>query len=113
MKRFEIWLADLPKLDNSHIQCGSRPVVIVSNDAANANSTVITVVLLTSQRHKLAMPTHVCLRNQGLERDSIALCEQVMPVDKRRLTRRIGSVYDSFDQLALHHALAIQLDMAA
>lgn len=113
MKRFEIWLANLPKLENSHIQCGSRPVVIVSNDAANANSPVITVVPLTSQRHKLAMPTHVYLRGQGLERDSIALCEQVMAVDKRRLTRRIGSVHDPFDQLAMHHALAIQLDMTA
>jgi mRNA interferase MazF len=49
MKRFEIWLAQLPVMKGSHVQCGCRPVVVISNDCANANSPVVTVVPMTMQ----------------------------------------------------------------
>ena len=45
------------------------------------------------------------------DRASIALCEQVMALDKTRLMRRIGIVYKAYDRMALRHALAIQLGM--
>ena len=104
-----IWMADIPTMENSHIQYGRRPVVIVSNDAANDHSPVITVVPLTTQMHKHHLPTHVYLEGQGLNRASIALCEQVMALDKIHLLRRIGIVYKPFDRLSLNHALAVQL----
>ena len=37
------------------------------------------------------------------------MCEQVMPLDKSHLLRRIGTVYDWYDRLAIQHALAAQL----
>ena len=109
--QYEIWLADIPVLKNSHIQYGYRPVVVVSNDAANTYSPVITVVPLTSRMHKPHLPTHVYLVGQGLERAGIALCEQIMPRDRHRLRRRLGVVYKPFDRLAICHALAIQLGL--
>lgn len=109
--QYEIWLADIPVLKNSHIQYGYRPVVVVSNDAANTYSPVITVVPLTSRMHKPHLPTHVYLVGQGLERAGIALCEQIMPLDRHRLRRRLGVVYKPFDRLAICHALAIQLGL--
>lgn len=109
VNQYDIWLADIPVLKDSHIQYGRRPVVIVSNDAANAHSPVITVVPLTTQMHKHHLPTHVYLAGQGLNRASIALCEQVMALDKTHLLRRIGIVYKPFDRMALSHALAVQL----
>ena len=109
MKQYDIWMADIPAMENSHIQYGRRPVVIVSNDAANAHSPVLTVVPLTTQMHKHHLPTHVYLAGQGLNRASIALCEQVMALDKARLLWRIGIVYKPFDRLSLNHALAVQL----
>ena len=111
MKRVEIWLANLPAVENSHIQYGCRPVVIVSNDAANANSPVVTVGPLTSQRHKVHLPTHVYLDGQGLKGASIALCEQIMPLDKHCLLRRLGIIYKPFDRLAICHSLATQLGL--
>ena len=36
MKQYEIWVAELPSLPESHIQRGRRPVIIVSNGHANA-----------------------------------------------------------------------------
>ena len=109
MKQYDIWMADIPAMENSHIQYGRRPVVIVSNDAANAHSPVITAVPLTTQMHKHHLPTHVYLEGQGLNRASIALCEQVMALDKIHLLWRIGIVYKPFDRLSLNHALAVQL----
>lgn len=85
------------------------PVVIVSNDLGNASSPVVSVVPCTTQRHKPALPTHVYLRGYGLSSGSIAMCEQVMPLDKSCLLRHIGTVYGWYDRLAIQHALATQL----
>ena len=63
----------------------------------------------TTQRHKPALPTHVYLRGYGLSSGSIAMCEQVMPLDKSCLLRHIGTVYGWYDRLAIQHALATQL----
>ena len=112
MTQFEIWFADLPAVGGS-IQSGTRPVVIVSNDVANRFSPVITAVPLTSNLHKTALPTHVLLREPGLTSPSLALCEQILSVDKSCLVKRIGSVESSFARLALRHALLVQLNLAA
>ena len=73
VRRMELWLASLPAVPG-HVQHGTRPVIIVSNDLSNASSPVMSVVPCT---------TH--------------------------LLRRIGTVYDWYDRLAIQHALAIQL----
>ena len=112
VSQYEIWLADIPVMENSHIQNGRRPVVIVSNDMANANSPVVTVVPLTARLRKLHLPTHVYLWGQGLDRASIALCEQVMALDKTHLLRRMGIVHKAYDRMAIRHALTVQLGMA-
>lgn len=113
MKQFEIWLAKLPSLPGSSVQQGVRPVVIVSNDQANEHSPVITVIPLTSKLGKNALPTHVFLNNHMLDHPSIALCEQILSVDKACLTRRIGWINKTFDRIAIQHALLVQLNMAA
>ena len=83
--RMELWWAALPTVPG-HVQRGTRPVVIVSNDLGNASSPVVSVVPCTTQRHK-----------------------QVMPLDKSCLLRHIGTVYGWYDRLAIQHALATQL----
>lgn len=115
---FDIWVARLPELKNSHVQYGNRPVVIVSNNHSNTNNLVVTVVPLTSQRKKTSMQSHVYLSSHSagqkqLVCDSIALCEQVQTVDKRQLTRYIGNVSGAFERMAIQHALAVHLNMAA
>ena len=108
VRRMELWLASLPAVPG-HVQHGTRPVVIVSNDLGNTSSPVVSVVPCTTQRHKPALPTHVYLRGYGLSSGSIAMCEQVMPLDKSCLLQRIGTVHGWYDRLAMQHALAIQL----
>ena len=104
----ELWLANLP-VTPGHVQHGTRPVVIVSNDLGNAYSPVVSVVPCTTQRRKPTLPTHVYLQGYGLSSGSIAMCEQVMPLDKSCLLRHIGTVYGWYDRLAIQHALATQL----
>ena len=67
----------------------SRPGVIVSNDALNSASPVVTVVYLTATA-KRTSPSHVEIESAPLP--STALCEQIYTVDKSRLTHVIGEV---------------------
>lgn len=112
MQRFEIWLAQIPLLENSSVQNGLRPVIIVSNDLANKYSPVVTVIPLTSKAKK-PMRTHVILFSEGLSSVSLALCENIMTVDKSNLIKHIGRIDNSFDQVAICRAIRIQLGMAS
>ena len=115
---FDIWVARLPERKNTHVQHGNRPVAIVSNDHSNSSSPVVTVVPLTSKRNKTSIESHVYLSNRTdghshLLCDSIALCEQVQTLDKRQLTKYVGNVSGTFERMAIQHALAVHLNMAA
>lgn len=56
----ELWLANLP-VTPGHVQHGTRPVVIVSNDVANNFSPIVTAVPLTSNRKaQLCRRTSAC-----------------------------------------------------
>lgn len=111
VKNMELWTAEIPTVPG-HVQHGRRPVVIVSNNAANTHGPVVTVVPLTSKTKKGQLPTHVLLRGYGLRCASVACCEQVMTLDKSCLYQRMGEVSEWFDRLAIQHALAVQLDLA-
>lgn len=112
-KRYDIWMAHLPTGSNTHVQYGFRPVLVVSNDRANKYSPVVTVIPITSKLNKRQLPTHVFLQDTGLERSGLALCEQILTLDKSCLKRRVGFIYKEFDRLAICHVLAVQLGMAA
>ena len=60
----------------------NRPAVIVSNDMSNRYSPTVEVVFLTT-REKKPLPTHIKIRGRV---PSIALCEQITTVDKKRLS---------------------------
>ena len=107
--RYEIWLAELPKQDDSHITAGTRPVILISNDTVNLHSSVLTVIPVTSKVQKRQMPTHVYLAGCGLSLPSLALAEQVTAIDKARLLKKIGYISDYFTRMQLVHALEIQL----
>jgi len=79
-KRGDIYFVNCGCDRSSSLQCGIRPVLVVSNDAANTYSPVVTVVPLTGQiRKKESLPTHVlipCSKRHGLTKPSVALAEQ-------------------------------------
>ena len=112
--RLELWLVDLPKADdNTHVQYGVRPAIVISNDAANENSPAVTVIPLTSNRKKGQLPTHVFISNHGLSRSSIALCEQIHTLDKSRMIKKLGQITNPFTIKAVEYGLAVQLGLVS
>lgn len=108
-RRGDIYYVDFGKEDGSK-QGGIRPALIVSNNKANKNSPVVTVVPLTARVWKKKyLPTHVRIAGNGLRRPSMALAEQVETLDKSNLKDKIGEVTDEkvMDQVTI--ALQIQI----
>lgn len=87
IRQGDIVYADIPDTGCS-IQCGKRPVIVVSNNRANMFSPVIHVVPLTSHHEKKrALPTHKLILPWrdvigSLRKDSMVLCEQIVPINK-------------------------------
>lgn len=97
MRRGDITLAELDPVVGSE-QGKVRPVVVVSNDGANAWATahgsgVVTVVPLTSSVISI-YPFQVLLlaEETGLSRDSKAQAEQVRSISASRISSVIGSL---------------------
>jgi len=83
---------------------------------ANRHSPVITVVPLTSKIHKKQyLPTHVFLngyRNTGLNRHSLALCEQITSVAFSDILEVAGRVSER-KLLEIGYAVMVQCGLVA
>ena len=96
IRRGDILYADLGTWNKGSIQGGLRPVIVVSNDKVNQYSTVLTIVPLSGRIYKKRnLPTHVFVSadyNSGLDKHSIALCEQVTALPYDKVIAKFGSV---------------------
>lgn len=90
----DVWWADLAEPTGS-APGYRRPVVVVQSDALNRSrmATVVCVALTSNLRWAVA-PGNVLLnaRHTGLDRDSVANVSQLVTLDKRQLTDRVGRV---------------------
>ncbi len=113
MKRGDIYYVNFGNNRNSHKQSGTRPAVIVSNNKANKNSPVVTVVPLSARVWKKRhLPTHVFIprrHENGLKRPSMALAEQVETLDKKQIGNKVGEICDEKIMDRLTVALQIQI----
>lgn len=110
-RKGEIFYADLGERD-THIQHGRRPVVVLGNNAANIYSEVVTVIPITSKRHKAAkIPTHVTLSN-SLREDSVILPEQIVTIPKSRIYGPRLYKLTPAEMVTLSNALKWQLGLA-
>ena len=112
MKRGDVYDARLDPVEGSE-QSGSRPVVIVSRDAINASSPIVSAAPCTTYREgRRVYPSQVIVRapEGGLDVDSVILGEQVRALDKRRLLRRRGELKGT-TMAQLNEALRIALDL--
>ena len=95
MRHGELYLVDLEPSQGAEAN-KTRPVIVISNDAANAAADrngvgVITVVPVTSNVSRI-YPFQVLLGGNegGLDRESKAQIEQLRSVDVSRFGRRLG-----------------------
>jgi mRNA interferase MazF len=94
MKWGEVYDARLDPVEGSE-QRGSRPVVVVSRDAINEFSPVVSAAPGTTYREgRRIYPSQVLVRapEGGLGADSVIPGEQVRVLDKKRLLRRRGDL---------------------
>ena len=90
IKRGDIYWVELPNRDprGSEIE-KTRPCVIVSMTEANALRRTVVCVPLTSSPEP-APPVAIAVLSAGP--DSVAVCDQIAAIDKRRLKRRVGAL---------------------
>ena len=107
IRRGQVWWWTCPNHEREHIQQGTRPVVVVSNDTCNQASKVITVVPFTTSV-KRPFPQQVPLVLDG--NLSIAIADQITSIPVGELHRYICDLRD-FQMEQVDKAIAIQLGL--
>jgi mRNA interferase MazF len=113
IRRGEVYLVDLEPVRGSESD-KLRPVVVVSNDTANATAArlgrgVITIVPVTSNLDRVhPFQVHLPAVATGLPRDSKAQAEQVRSVAVERVGARLGAVPEAL-MLQIDEALRLHL----
>lgn len=108
IKRGQIWYADLSPAKGSE-QGGIRPVLIVQNDKGNTYAPTTIIAVITSQKTKAKLPTHIWLSvTDGFKVNSMVELEQIRTIDKSRLTKQIGEI-QAGEQKLVDEALKISL----
>lgn len=93
IKRGAVWIAMLDPTQGSE-QAEVRPVILFQEETVSQfTSTVITIPLTTNlKRSTLPSCLLISKDEDGLNRDSVALCHQIRVLDKSRLRRKIGEL---------------------
>ena len=76
----------------THVQCNTRPVLIVSSDYGNTHSPILNVVPLTTQDKRGSVAVSMVDENNTYQ---CILCNQIKTVDVAQLTTYISSVDDA------------------
>lgn len=106
IKRGEVYYIENGRSVGSEQRPG-RPAIVVSNQKNNASSATVEVVYLTTQpKHDL--PTHTTIKS--LNRESIAICEQITTVAVERMGNRMGVITDE-EMEGVERAMLISLGM--
>jgi len=109
INRGEVYFADLSPVVGSE-QGGCRPVLIIQNDIGNKYASTVIVIPLTKQidKNKGKLPTHVEL--DGLPRKSIALCEHIKTIDKKRIKDFICNI-NLEQMIEINKSIAISIGL--
>ena len=109
MRRGDIYFAQLDPTLGAEIR-KTRPVVIVSNDAANRASSLVSVVPLSSNVSRV-FPFEVAIGaiHSGLPKDSKAMAQQIRTLDKARLANTRSGFLQKVQLSALDDALRLHL----
>lgn len=117
-KHFEIWYAYVPNVERSvksSKQYGYRPVLIVSNDKFNEYSNQVNIYPFSSKIQKWS-PVHVLVTPDdinGLEEESILLCESPDSIPQSCLICKKGEIRDLSTLREIKNAIGLQNPLIA
>jgi len=92
--RGHIYIADLEPVRGSE-QGRTRPVVVLSNNAMNATSPVVTIAPLTTVSNVPRLyrtDVFVSASEAGLSVDSVVMLSQIRTIAKSRITKELGEL---------------------
>jgi mRNA interferase MazF len=110
--RGNLYYADLNPVVGSE-QGGYRPVLVIQNDVGNKHSPTVIVAAITGKEEQTPLPTHCILAPEaenGLDRESIVLLEQIRTIDKRRLKAFVGTLGEDI-MWKIDRALAVSVGL--
>lgn len=111
LARGTVVLVDLEPTQG-HEQQGTRPCVVVSDEAVNSNQRfpLIAVVPVTGTPAQGALYPDLAPGASGLTKPSTALVDQVRSIDKQRIRRRYGQV-SAAELEAINRGLCLYLGL--
>ena len=113
VKKWEIYFVNLDPTKGSE-QKGTRPVLVVSNDAVNTYLPVCTVIPFSSYKQGTKVyPTEILLNKSetGLDRDSILMFQQIRTIDVSRICYpAISCIIDENVRLRINEGLLEYFD---
>lgn len=91
-RRGDLYLANMNPFKGSE-QSGTRPVLVLQNNAGNFYAPTLIVAPVTTRLYKQDLPTHLVIGKEGglYERSMIEL-EQIRVLDKQRCMFYIGKL---------------------
>ena len=86
-----------------------RPAIVISSDVLNRHRNNILVVPLTSDLSASNLPTRVFIKSPdgGIEKDSLAVCENLSATKKVNLSDRPFGIVSSATLLKIRTAIAV------
>jgi mRNA interferase MazF len=109
--RGDIYLADLNPSRGSE-QAGIRPVILVQRQNLERFTRTVVVIPVTTNLRRAQVPGTMLIPagEGGLSQESVALCYQIVVIDKQRLQRQLGTLSAIYLQ-RLGEALRYTLDL--
>lgn len=106
-----VWLDSSIQVNlGKSVQSLNRPYAVISNDTNNEKCPTINLACLSCNIEKSHYPMHVAISKEkySLDGDSVIFVEQVMTVNKAKVTRIVSSL-DKEDLKRLNKAIYVQL----
>ena len=105
-----IYRAELDPVIGSEIG-KSRPVLVISENYVNQLLNAVNIIPITSRKNGRKIYRNEALiphSRFGLENESILLCHQIRTIDKARLSKVYGDVFDPHVRKQVMDALCFQ-----